>query len=335
MNLNYKAKIKKIIFSAMAQGLVAVNITKNKKDLFINIELNEEVEIIELEKEIKEKLSKLYSKYDIKILFSKHNKFRDSSSFADKTPPPKVKVQASSQGEGFVEGGKEIILICSGKGGVGKSTICYNLAMAASKKGKKVAIVDADIYGPSMHHLFGVPAGKNPVIKNGLMIPFEKNGVKFNSMGLIIPEGKALIWKAPMITKSLNNLFNQTNWGEVDAIFVDLPPGTGDTHIKLLKMFNNAKAILITEPEKISLIDMERYYDMLLKFNIKILGVIENMCIEKSNFVKKFAKSANLKLLAQINFSKEIRSLKGKDIFKEKKLKTIAEDLLQIAEKDL
>lgn len=203
----------------------------------------------------------------------------------------------------------KLILVCSAKGGVGKSTICVNLALALKMLGKKTAIIDSDIYGPSTHHLLGISKAE-PKVKDGIMMPYEKHGVKLNSMGLIVPEDKALIWRAPMLTKTLNNLLYSTDWGDTEYLFVDLPPGTGDVYLTLLKNHPNAEAILISTPQKISLIDVSRSIDLLKKLDIGILGIIENMAYKEngpmSEHVTNFAKERNIKHLGKILYDDNI-----------------------------
>ena len=203
----------------------------------------------------------------------------------------------------------KIILICSAKGGVGKSTICVNLALAMKMLGKKTAIVDADIYGPSTHHLLGIKSNP-PQIKNDMMIPYEKHGIKLNSMGLITPPDKALIWRGPMLTKTLNNLLNSTDWGDTEYLFIDLPPGTGDVYLSLLQKYQTAQAILISTPQKISLIDVARSLDLLNKLQIKTLGIIENMALSEqklmSQNVKNFASQYNIAYLGKIAYDPQI-----------------------------
>jgi ATP-binding protein involved in chromosome partitioning len=201
---------------------------------------------------------------------------------------------------------KKIILICSAKGGVGKSTLAANLAIANSSLGRKTALIDADIYGPSIHLLLGTMQEK-PQIKDNLMTPIEAHNIKLNSMGMITPADKALIWRGPMLGKALDNLLNHTNWGDSEYLFIDLPPGTGDVYLTLLKKYSSAQAILISTPQKISLIDVSRSVNLLKKLNINILGVIENMAhVSSINNVKKFAHLQNISYLGKISYNPKI-----------------------------
>ena len=200
---------------------------------------------------------------------------------------------------------KKIILICSAKGGVGKSTLAANLAIANSSLGRKTALIDADIYGPSIHLLLDTMAEK-PQIKDNLMIPIEAHNIKLNSMGMITPANKALIWRGPMLGKALDNLLNHTNWGNSEYLFIDLPPGTGDVYLTLLKKYSTAQAILISTPQKISLIDVSRSVD-LLKLQINIIGVVENMAHSNlAHNVKNFAQEQKIPYLGKISYNPKI-----------------------------
>lgn len=177
---------------------------------------------------------------------------------------------------------KNIIAVASGKGGVGKSTIAANLAIALAKTGAKVGLLDADIYGPSMPIMFGLN-GERPGAKeeNGKtkIIPIEKYGVKMLSIGFFIEENKALMWRGSMASNALNQLFNDAIWGELDFMVLDLPPGTGDIHLTLVQNVPVTGAIIVTTPQNVALADVRKAADMFLNESIKVplLGVIENM----------------------------------------------------------
>lgn len=234
---------------------------------------------------------------------------------------------------------KKLIAIASGKGGVGKSTICANLAYAAAKQGFKVGLVDADIYGPSLHHLLGIKRHE-PEIKNGLMVPPEKNGIKLMSMGFMVPEDSALIWRGAMLTKSLNNLINGTSWGELDYLFVDMPPGTGDIYLSLAKTFKVDGAVIIATPQKLALLDVKRSIDFFKKLNISILGIVSNMSYYYQGSEKKyifgkslesFVKENHLELLEEIPLMPEISSISDNEmLITEESLSEIYERLKRV-----
>lgn len=197
----------------------------------------------------------------------------------------KVEINPIAQkesGEGSLSGVKNIIAIASGKGGVGKSTVSSNLAIALSKKGKKVALLDADIYGPSMPIMFGLE-GAQPTAKevNGKtkVVPIEKYGIKILSIGFFVKADKALIWRGPMASSALNQLFNDAIWGEVDYMLVDLPPGTSDIHLTLTQSYPVSGAIIVTTPQQVAIADVKKAVSMFgqEKINVPIIGVIENM----------------------------------------------------------
>ncbi len=171
----------------------------------------------------------------------------------------------------------KVIAIASGKGGVGKSTTAVNLAVALTKVGKRVGILDADIYGPSIPHLMGLSG--QPEFKQQ-MIPLEAAGIVCNSMGFIIGE-QAAVLRGPMITKALNQLLRMTRWGtkesSLDILLVDMPPGTGDIHLSMAQQVPLAGAIIVTTPQEVALIDARKCAQMFMKVHVPILGVIENM----------------------------------------------------------
>lgn len=177
---------------------------------------------------------------------------------------------------------KNIILVASGKGGVGKSTVAANLAVALSKTGAKTALVDADIYGPSIPLMFDVEGEKPELIgMNGktFMKPIEKYGIKLISIGFVLEPKVALIWRGPMASKALTQLFNETEWGEIDYMVIDLPPGTGDIPITIAQKLDVKGAIIVTTPQNIAIADVIKATNMFLQesVDIPIIGIIENM----------------------------------------------------------
>jgi len=185
-------------------------------------------------------------------------------------------------GRGSLGKVKNIIAVASGKGGVGKSTVASNLAIALAKTGAKVGLLDADIYGPSMPIMFGLN-GQRPgaVEENGKtkMLPIEKYGIKMLSIGFFIEANKALMWRGSMASNALGQLFNDAVWGELDFMVLDLPPGTGDIHLTLVQSVPVTGAVIVTTPQNVALADVRKAADMFNNESIKvpILGVIENM----------------------------------------------------------
>lgn len=185
-------------------------------------------------------------------------------------------------GKSGIPGVKNIIAVASGKGGVGKSTVAANLAAALSQLGARVGLVDADIYGPSMPIMFDVEEekpGVRMIDGKQMMIPVESYGVKIMSIGFFAETSQAIVWRGPMASKALTQLFNDAHWGELDYLIVDLPPGTGDIHLTLVSGIPLTGAIVVSTPQKIALADAEKGVAMfrLPNINVPVLGIVENM----------------------------------------------------------
>ena len=181
-----------------------------------------------------------------------------------------------------MEGVKNIIVVASGKGGVGKSTVAANLAIAMARDGYKTALVDADIYGPSIPRMFGIEDAKPDVTAFGdkeMMFPVEKFGVKIMSIGFFIDRNQSLIWRGPMAANAVTQLFENTEWGDIDYMFIDFPPGTGDIQLSTIQKLNLTGAIIVTTPQEIALNDARKATSMFTNPDLKVpvLGVIENM----------------------------------------------------------
>jgi ATP-binding protein involved in chromosome partitioning len=175
---------------------------------------------------------------------------------------------------------KNIVVVASGKGGVGKSTTSVNLALALSKQGAQVALFDADIYGPSQPMMLGVAPGSRPEIVNGnQMAPIEAHGIKCNSVGFLVDENQAMVWRGPMVVGAFNQILNDTLWGELDYLIVDMPPGTGDIQLSLAQSVPVTGSVIVTTPQDVALLDAKRGIEMFRKVDIPILGVVENMGI--------------------------------------------------------
>ena len=169
---------------------------------------------------------------------------------------------------------RTIIAIGSGKGGVGKSTLTTNLAVALARAGKRVGLIDADIYGPSQPTLLG--STEKPIARDDKLIPVAAHGLKFLSLGQLVGEGQALAWRGPMATGALTRLL-EADWGDAELILVDLPPGTGDVQLTLLQKARPAGAVVVSTPQDLSLIDARRAIDLFGKLNVPVLGLVENM----------------------------------------------------------
>lgn len=174
-----------------------------------------------------------------------------------------------------IENVKNVILVAAGKGGVGKSTVTALLAHKLKLEGKKVGIIDADIYGPSIPHIFGL-SGK-PELEDNRMIPLKSHGILVNSIGFLTAPDASVSWRGPMTSKALYQLLSLTNWGNLDYLIIDSPPGTGDIHLSLLQNYIIDQVIMVTTPQIISKIDVARAINLYKKFNVPITGIIENM----------------------------------------------------------
>jgi len=174
-------------------------------------------------------------------------------------------------------GVKQIIAVASGKGGVGKSTIACNLAVGLAKLGLKVGVLDADLFGPSMPKLFGLHSKPGLAPDGQKLIPLESYGVKVMSIGFLIDEGAPVVWRGPMVISALNQLLREVVWGELDALIVDMPPGTGDTQLTMAQNVPLAGAVIVSTPQDLALIDARRGIAMFEKVQVPLIGVVENM----------------------------------------------------------
>ena len=172
------------------------------------------------------------------------------------------------------EPSRTLIAIGSGKGGVGKSTVSANLAIALARMGRRVGLIDADVYGPSQPTLLGTDA--KPTAEDDRLIPVEAHGIKFLSLGQLVSAGHALAWRGPMATGALAKLVD-ANWGDSDLLIVDLPPGTGDVQLSLIQRSRPAGAVVVSTPQDLSLIDARRAVDLFNKMSVPVIGLIENM----------------------------------------------------------
>lgn len=185
--------------------------------------------------------------------------------------------KATPQGTGKIvlPGVKNVVAIASGKGGVGKSTVTINLAVALANTGAKVGVLDADIYGPSVPLMMG--AVDKPINHDGRIHPVERAGIKIMSMGFLVNDGQPVIWRGPMVHGVLQQFLTQVEWGELDYLLIDMPPGTGDAQLTISQSAPLSGAIIVTTPQEVSLIDARKGLMMFRNVSVPILGVIENM----------------------------------------------------------
>jgi len=250
-----------------------------------------------------------------------------------------------------MEGVKNIIVVASGKGGVGKSTVAANLAIALARNGLNTALVDADIFGPSIPKMFGIEDVKPDISALGdkeIFFPIKKYGVSIISIGFFIANNQSLIWRGPLAGKAITQLFEDTQWGEIDYMIIDFPPGTSDIQLTTTQKLNLTGALIVTTPQELSLNDARKAASMFTNPDLKtpILGIIENMSwftpekhpdeiyyIFGKGGGLKMAKEYDTVLLGQIPFVLEVGEAaeKGLSIFSQKN-KTVVSAFEQIAE---
>lgn len=187
-----------------------------------------------------------------------------------------AKVTGKALGNSPIPGVKNVIAVASGKGGVGKSTVAANLAVALSTFGAKVGLIDADIYGPSIPIMFDVQNEK-PMVEGKKLFPVEKYGIKLMSIGFMLEPGQAVVWRGPMVSSALRQFITDTVWGELDYLIVDLPPGTGDIQLTLVQTLPITGSVIVTTPQDVALSDAIKGMAMFKNVKVPCLGVIENM----------------------------------------------------------
>jgi ATP-binding protein involved in chromosome partitioning len=217
-------------------------------------------------------------------------------------------------------GVKNIIAVSSGKGGVGKSTVAVNLAVSLALDGAKVGLMDADVYGPNVPMMFGIGAIQPQVSSKGQLVPLEAHGVKIISMAVLVPPDKPMILRGPMLHGVVRQFLTDVDWGELDYLIVDMPPGTGDVQLSLAQLVPVQGAVLVTTPQAVSLADVRRAYAMFEQVSIPVLGVIENMSyfippdmpdkrydIFGTGGGQKLADQFNIRLLGEVPLGMEVR----------------------------
>ncbi len=232
---------------------------------------------------------------------------------------PKIPRESSSKGKNIAPHVKNFVMVSSGKGGVGKSTSSVNLAVALAMQGKKVGLLDADIYGPNIPRMMGVENVK-PDISGNKVLPIKAYGVEMMSMGSLMEEGQSLIWRGAMIMKAIEQFLRDILWSDLDVLVIDMPPGTGDAQLTLAQSVPVTLGVTVTTPQQVSLDDSRRSLDMFKKLHIPIAGIIENMSgfiapdtgVEYDIFgmgtTQPMADEFSTKILAQIPIEPSIRT---------------------------
>lgn len=208
------------------------------------------------------------------------SKFRDNNDENGESAFPgqghRQKKDKEEEEEEVLSGVKNIIAVASGKGGVGKSTVAVNLACGLARTGAKVGLLDTDIYGPSIPTMMDTHERPNITTRKQL-IPMEKYGIRFLSMGLLVDPDQAMIWRGPMVTSAVKQFMNEVEWGELDYMVLDLPPGTGDIQLTLVQTVPLTGAIIVSTPQNVALDDARKGVAMFKKVNVPVLGIVENM----------------------------------------------------------
>jgi ATP-binding protein involved in chromosome partitioning len=265
---NINEKLKNVIYPGFTKSIVdfgfVKDITINDNKVAISIDITSSA--IEVENQIKEDVAKELSMLgldDVQIHIAKPQApQQQSNSVSDKNIAPQI---------------KNFVMVSSGKGGVGKTTTSVNLAVALAMSGKKVGLLDADIYGPNVPRMMGIKEGQEPEVHEGNVVPFKAYGVEVMSMGLLVEKGQALIWRGSMIMKAITQLLRDIQWSNLDVLIIDMPPGTGDAQLTLAQSVPVAAGINVTTPQHVALDDSARSLEMFKKLNIPIAGIIENM----------------------------------------------------------
>ena len=237
-------------------------------------------------------------------------------SLGDQLDPDSGGKQQPGQPDGVVN----FIAVASGKGGVGKSTVASNLAVALAQKGYDVGLVDTDMYGPSIPTMFGVEDQKPRVNDNRKLVPLERHGVRLLSMGMLVDAAKAVIWRGPMVSNAVRQFLGETEWGDLDYLVLDLPPGTGDIQLTIVQTVALTGAIVVSTPQKVALADARKGVAMFENVNVPVLGIIENMAYftppdapEKKYYLfgeqgaRRLAEEIGVPLLGEVPIEQKVR----------------------------
>ncbi|MCK9162029.1 MAG: Mrp/NBP35 family ATP-binding protein [Arcobacter butzleri] len=309
-------ELKSVMYPGFTKSIVDFGFVKEVKidgeKVVIDLEITSTAP--EVEKAIKDEISK-----ELKILSV--NNFEINI----KKPSAPKQQSNSMSGKNIAPQIKNFVMVSSGKGGVGKSTTTVNLAIAMAMQGKKVGILDADIYGPNIPRMLGV-VGVEPEIEGNKAKPIKVYGVDMMSMGLLMGEGQALIWRGAMIMKAIEQLLRDILWEDLDVLFIDMPPGTGDAQLTLAQSVPVSAGINVTTPQHVALDDSRRSLDMFKKLHIPVAGIVENMsgficpnCSTESDIFgmgtcEELAKEYHTSVLANIPIEPAIRE--GGDVGK-------------------
>ena len=302
-------KLKSVTYPGFTKSIVDFGFVKdvdlNGNDVTISVEITSSA--AEVEQSLKEDITKELKVLGldvIQVIVSKPQAPKQSSN--------------SQSGKNIAPQVKNFIMVSSGKGGVGKSTTSVNLAVALAMQGKKVGLLDADIYGPNIPRMVGLD-GVEPEIVGQKVIPFNAYGIEVMSMGSLVDQGQALMWRGAMVMKAITQLLQDIAWGELDCLVIDMPPGTGDAQLTLAQSVPVAAGINVTTPQHVALDDSRRSLDMFKKLHIPVAGIVENMsgfvcpsCGEESDIFgagtcEELAKEYDTQVIANIPIEPSIR----------------------------
>lgn len=268
---------KNVVDSGMMQGLVVRN---GNVGFSLEVDPAEGAQKEPLRKACEDRLIKLKGLISVTAVLTAHRSAEERAGEANQSaqsaPAAPQKKRAAPPPSLGIPGVKAIIAIASGKGGVGKSTVAVNIALALSQLGMKIGLLDADIYGPSIPMMMGL-SGKPETTEDKKLIPMENHGIKTMSIGYMVEPGTAMIWRGPMVQSALQQMMMDVKWGELDLLVVDMPPGTGDAQLTMAQKVPLAGAVIVSTPQDIALLDAVRGIAMFEKTNIPILGLVENM----------------------------------------------------------
>jgi len=329
--------LKEISYPGFSRDIVSFGILKdiiiNDKDILVELDIRsaENKIVVDIINSVEEKLKVNYRDYKITI--------------NNVAPPPGAPTKAPhEQGVNYLPHVKYKIAVASGKGGVGKSTVAVNLAVALAKLGHSVGLLDADIYGPSIPLMLGVTS--RPGFDRKQLIPIEKYGVKLMSLGFLMEGNEAVIWRGALVTKAIQQLMQDVKWGNLDYMIFDMPPGTGDAQLTLSQSIKLDGAVIVSTPQDVALIDAIKGVKMFKKVDVPILGIVENMsyflcphCNERTDIfssggAKRECEKMGETLLGEIPIDTAIRigGDKGKPVTSEMFDSPISKAFMEIAQ---
>ena len=256
--------LSKVIYPGFSKSIIEFNFLTNinveEKKIVISLDIPSAS--AEIAKQLTEEITKRLSTLGLDIIVN--------------IGQPKMPKQTSSDGKNVLPNIQNFVMVSSGKGGVGKSTTTVNLALALAQQGKRVGLLDADIYGPNIPRMMGI-ADVQPVFLGKTIKPIPAHGIKVMSIGSLVERGASLIWKGAMVTQAIEQMLEDIEWGELDVLLFDMPPGTGDAQLALAQSLPVTAGVCVTTPQKVSLDDTIRSMDMFTQLHIPIAGVVENM----------------------------------------------------------